>query len=117
MRIRLIELCAQHNDLVRARFASRHSNNKNYTATVQFKADSKQPITGWYCTCISGWRDVGCCAHVVALLWHLGVCRAQIDKKIHPLSASQLFAEIDDSMQFSDVDDSDTSTDSDDVTD
>jgi hypothetical protein len=104
----IIELCAQHNDLVRARFVSRHSNNKTHTATVQFKIDTEQPISGWYCTCTSGWRDVGCCAHVAALLWHLGVCRAKVDRNIHPLSAGQLFAAIDDSMQFfSDADQSD----------
>ena len=110
----IIELCAQHQDLVRARFASRHSNNKNHTATVQFKVDTEQPISGWYCTCTAGWRDVGCCAHVAALLWHLGVSRAEIDRNIHPLSSAQLFAAVDDSMQFSDVDGSDDEDNNDD---
>jgi hypothetical protein len=103
----IIELCPQRNDLVRARFASRHSNNKNYAAIIQFKNDIEQPIQGWYCTCISGWRDVGCCAHVTALIWHLGVCRAKVEQDIHPLSAGKLLAAVDDSMQFSDVDDTD----------
>ncbi|CAF4885433.1 unnamed protein product [Rotaria socialis] len=103
----IIELCAQHNDLVRARFESRHCNNKDHIATVQFKLYTESPISGWYCTCASGWRDVGCCAHVAALLWHLGVRRANINENTHPLSAGHLFASIDDSMQFSEVEESD----------
>ncbi|CAF5091240.1 unnamed protein product, partial [Rotaria magnacalcarata] len=103
----IIELCAQYDDLVRVRFESRHCNNKNHIATVQFKLYTKSPISGWYCTCTSGWRDVGCCAHVAALLWHLGVRRANINENTHPLSADHLSASIDDSMQFSEVEESD----------
>ncbi|CAF2140459.1 unnamed protein product, partial [Rotaria magnacalcarata] len=55
----------------------------------------------------SGWRDVGCCTHVAALLWHLGDRRANINENTHPLSAGHLFASIDDSMQFSEVEESD----------
>ncbi|CAF4614113.1 unnamed protein product [Rotaria socialis] len=103
----IIELCAQHNDLVRARFESRHCNNKNHIATVQFKLYTESPISGWYCTCTSGWHDMECCAHVAALLWHLGVRRANIKENTHPLSAGHLFASIDDSIQFSEVEESD----------
>ncbi|CAF2102623.1 unnamed protein product, partial [Rotaria magnacalcarata] len=103
----IIELCAQYDDLVRVRFESRHCNNKTHIATVQFKLYTESPISGWYCTCTSGWRDVGCCAHVAALLWHLGVRRANISENTHPLSADHLFASIDDSMQFSEVEKSD----------
>ena len=43
----IVELCANHPDLVRARFASRHSSGKNYIATVEFDADSdEKPMTG-----------------------------------------------------------------------
>jgi hypothetical protein len=41
-----VELCQAYDDLVRARFKSRHSNHKNYLATVQFNQNKKQPITG-----------------------------------------------------------------------
>ncbi|CAM4907558.1 unnamed protein product [Rotaria socialis] len=81
----IIELCAQHNDLL-------------YT---------ESPISGWYCTCTSGWRDMECCAHVAALLGHPGVRRANINENTHPLSAGHLFASIDDSIQFSEVEESD----------
>jgi hypothetical protein len=71
----VVELCSKYDDLIRARFNSRHSNNKTYITIVQHNSQNiEYPITGWFCTCMTGCRDVGCCAHVTALLWHLGVC-------------------------------------------
>ena len=113
----LVELSSHNDDLIRARFSSRHSNNKNHIALIQYETkNTEQPINGWYCTCMSGRRDVGCCAHVAALLWHLGVRRAEIELNTHPLSASEICSEIIDSVQFSDVeatDDEETSSDDD----
>jgi hypothetical protein len=108
----IVELCNEHHDLVRARFQSRHSNNKNHIATLQFDHHKQQPIDGWYCTCSVGAREVGMCSHVTALLWHLGVNRAVIPLDNHPLSASRLINAIDDSMHFSE---DDTNSDEDNV--
>ncbi|CAF2876294.1 unnamed protein product [Rotaria sp. Silwood2] len=111
----IVQLSSYNDDLVRARFSSRYSNNKNYIAVIQYdNKNTEQPINGWYCTCTSGRRDVGCCVHVAALLWHLGVRRAEIELNTHPLSASEIYSEIIDSVQFSDVeatDDEETSSD------
>ncbi len=56
---------------------------------------------------MTGSRDVGCCAHITALLWHLGVCRAEVNQENHPLSANEIFKTISDSQQFSDTEVSD----------
>jgi hypothetical protein len=96
----MVELCHEHDDLVRARFSSRHSKNKNHTTTIQFDNQKQQPIEAWYCTCCAGAREVGMCSHITALLWHLGVNRATIPTDDHPLSASRLLNAIDDSAQF-----------------
>ncbi|CAF3548310.1 unnamed protein product [Rotaria socialis] len=98
----VVELCGEHDDLVRARFQSRHSNRKKYIATVRFNEKNEQPITGWFCTCSVGGREVGMCSHITALLWHIGVERAMVPTSTHPLSASKLLTAIDDSMKFSD---------------
>ncbi|CAF4022788.1 unnamed protein product, partial [Rotaria sp. Silwood1] len=98
----IVELCEDHDDLVRARFQSRHSNHKKHIATVQFNEKKKQPIIAWYCTCSAGGREVGMCSHITALLWHLGVERAMVPASIHPLSGTKLLTAIDDSMKFSD---------------
>ena len=34
-------------------------------------------IEGWYCTCQSGARTLGTCAHVAAVLWYMGFARHQ----------------------------------------
>jgi len=43
-----VELCREHEDLIRARFQSRHSNRKRHVATIQFNEKDEQPIQGWY---------------------------------------------------------------------
>ncbi|CAF2797387.1 unnamed protein product [Rotaria sp. Silwood2] len=98
----LVELCKEQDDLIRARFQSRHSNQKRHVATIQFDEEKEQPIQGWYCTCTSGAREVGMCSHVTALLWHLGVQRALVQTAVHPLAADKLLKAVDDSMKFSD---------------
>ncbi|CAF4659320.1 unnamed protein product, partial [Rotaria socialis] len=100
----LVELCNEHDDLVRARFQSRHSNNKKHIATVQFDNHKQQPIDAWYCTCSAGAREVGMCSHITALLWHLGVNKAVISTDNHPLSASRSIKAINDSIRFSEND-------------
>ena len=52
-------------------------------------------------------RHVSCSVHVAALLWHLGVPRAEIESNTHPLSASEICYETVDSSQFSGVEVSD----------
>ncbi|CAF5061883.1 unnamed protein product, partial [Rotaria sp. Silwood1] len=54
----VVELFGEHDDLARARFQSRHSNRKKYIATVRFNGENEQPITGWFCTCSVGGREV-----------------------------------------------------------
>ena len=99
----MVELCHEYDDLVRARFPSRHSKNKNHTTTIQFDCQKQQSIEAWYCTCSAGAREVGMCSHVTALLWHLGVNRAVIPTDTHPLSASRLINAIVDSIQFNEA--------------
>ena len=71
----LVELSSQNDNTVRARFSSRH---KNHAALIQYKNNyTEHPINGWYCICMSGGRRVGCRVHIAALLWHLGVPRAE----------------------------------------
>ena len=110
----IVELCAAHQDLIRARFASRHSSYKNYIATVNFdNDDNDDPIKGWFCTCSAGARVIGCRAHVTALIWHLGVSRAELTNSEHRLSASRFIQFVQDCIQHyhsDESDDTDSST-------
>ncbi|CAF1659052.1 unnamed protein product [Adineta ricciae] len=103
----IVELCNQHTDLLRVRFHSRHSNTKHHTATVQFDDNQDQPIQAWYCTCASGSRTVGCCVHITAILWHMGVNRGEVNVNLHPLSAARLLGYVDDSNSHLEIDDND----------
>ncbi len=97
-----------HNDLVRSRFTSRHLNSKKYVATVQFTDnDDDEPIKGWFGTCSSGARVIGCCAHITALIWHLGVFRGEINSSDHQLYANNFLHNVDDCIQYWDDERSD----------
>ena len=102
----VIEYCENHPDLVRARFVSRHCSSKNYLATVQFDNNlDEEPITGWYCTCAAGVREVGCCA---VLIWHLGVYRGEFETSMNPLTTDRFFDFVHDTAaieEFSPADD------------
>ncbi|EGI66282.1 hypothetical protein G5I_05245 [Acromyrmex echinatior] len=43
--------------------------------------ENNEPITGYYCTCVSGSRILGSCAHVASVLWFLGYARHQPNTK------------------------------------
>ncbi|KAJ8916939.1 hypothetical protein NQ315_013411 [Exocentrus adspersus] len=51
-----------------------------YTANQMENIDNNadnNPISGYYCTCQSGARSLGTCAHVASVLWYLGFARHQ----------------------------------------
>lgn len=50
--------------------------------------DGREAILGYYCTCKSGTRTVGTCAHVASVLWYLGYARHQ--PNVHYPSSSIL---------------------------
>lgn len=47
------------------------------------------PITGYYCTCVSGARTLGCCAHVASVLWYLGYARHEENVRLPPTNLNQ----------------------------
>ena len=103
-----VELCSRYNDLVRARFTSKHLNSKSYVATVQFSnEDEDESIQSWVCTCSPGARVIGSCAYITALIWHLDICQSET---IHPnseLSATKFFQTVRDCIQYSDIEERD----------
>lgn len=44
---------------------------------VPIPAVEQNSIEGYYCTCRSGARTLGTCAHVASVLWYLGYTRHQ----------------------------------------
>ena len=88
----IVGRCKNHLDFVRAQSASRHCNNKNYLATVHFDRNMDEEwITGWYCTCASGAREVSYCTDITSFIWHLGVRRGEPETPSNPLTADRFF--------------------------
>lgn len=59
------------------RRATKHQLLVSYIPEDQIEEDDEEVITGYYCTCQSGARTLGTCAHVASVLWYLGYARHQ----------------------------------------
>ena len=67
---------------IRVRVYSRFRNAGRYHLWIAYISNEQreqeadeEPILGHYCTCKSGARTVGSCAHVTSVLWYLGYAR------------------------------------------
>lgn len=65
--------------LLRARIQSRHISRKTYFVYILIRnnATGRTAIHQYCCNCIVGRRTVGCCAHVMSVVWYLGWARHQ----------------------------------------
>lgn len=77
--------------LIRVRIYSRFRNATKYQLWIAYHIDDdviqqaneqdlvedNEPILGYYCTCKTGARTLGSCAHVASVLWFLGYARHQ----------------------------------------
>ena len=72
---------------------------------MQFNVDTEWPMRNCFCTYISEWRSVGCCAYAAALLWYLSISQAGEHNKFHALCDGHVLLSNNDSVQLSDVDD------------
>lgn len=68
--------------LLRGRIQSRHVRSKTYYCYVLVKNNVNENETNihnilcnYYCTCLTGRRTVGTCAHIVSIVWYLGYAR------------------------------------------
>ncbi|KAJ8708905.1 hypothetical protein PYW07_013509 [Mythimna separata] len=68
--------------LLRGRIKSRHISQRIYFSYVLFDTEHDgdsvlDAILGYYCNCLVGNRTVGCCCHVMTIIWYLGWARHQ----------------------------------------
>ncbi|XP_028038214.1 uncharacterized protein LOC114248965 [Bombyx mandarina] len=76
----LRELSASNTSyLVRGRIQSRHISRKTYFVYILVDSSriGREAIIINYCNCIVGRRTVGCCAHVMTIIWYLSWARYQ----------------------------------------
>ncbi|XP_045778261.1 uncharacterized protein LOC123876146 isoform X1 [Maniola jurtina] len=65
--------------LLRGRIHSRHISRKTYFVyiLVDSSLSGRQALLQYYCNCIVGRRTVGCCAHIMSIVWYLSWARYQ----------------------------------------
>lgn len=63
--------------LLRGRIQSRHVRARTYYSYVLIDRERQglDALVHHYCTCLTGRRTVGACAHVISIVWYLGVGR------------------------------------------
>lgn len=56
---------------------SRHQSRKKYKTYLLIDANKNghEVILGHYCACKNGARTVGCCSHIICMIWYLGYAR------------------------------------------
>ena len=66
-----------NNYLIRGRIKSRHINRKQYFVYILVENDVNglDGIIKYCCNCLVGRRTVGCCAHVMTVVWSLSWAR------------------------------------------
>lgn len=64
----------EDSSLMRGRIQSRHIRARIYYCYILINNNSNT-ISQYYCTCLTGRRTVGTCAHIVSIVWYLGYVR------------------------------------------
>lgn len=66
--------------LLRGRIQSRHVRARIYYCYILINRDQvgRNAIKEYYCSCLTGRRTVGSCAHVISMIWYLGVGRYKL---------------------------------------
>jgi hypothetical protein len=95
------EIFKEMNDLLRVKFVSRHSKTTVYSTFIEYDLTL---IKNWYCTCKAGARVVGCCAHIMSILWYLGYHLKTNDSSCISPKSSSYFSFIDDCKGFNNED-------------
>lgn len=67
------------NTLIRGKIKSRHISRKQYYVyiLIENNVSGREGITEYCCNCLVGRRTIGCCAHVMTIVWYLEWARYQ----------------------------------------
>lgn len=69
-----------HNiQLLRGKIHSRHISHKTYFVYILINGNvsGREAILQYCCNCIVGRRTIGCCAHIMTIIWYLSFARYQ----------------------------------------
>ena len=83
--------------LLKVRIQSRHVNRTRYYVYILAKRDGEgaEAIPEDYCSCKNGCRTVGCCAHVMTVIWCTGYARyLEEDIRVLEKTTSNIFVAL-----------------------
>lgn len=65
--------------LLRGRIQSRHSRSRIYYVYILIEdhLEGRNAVLSHYCSCVVGKRTLGCCSHIMSIMWYLGWGRYQ----------------------------------------
>lgn len=79
--ISLFNMPSNNVQLLRMHIKSRHISSKVYYCYVLIDVDNRdrglECIKNYCCSCLTGRRTIGCCSHVMCIVWFLGWARHQ----------------------------------------
>lgn len=79
----LFNMPSNNVQLLRMHIKSRHISSKVYYCYVLIDVDNRdrglECIKNYCCSCLTGRRTIGCCSHVMCIVWFLGWARHQDD--------------------------------------
>lgn len=63
--------------ILRGRIQSRHVRLRTYNVYIGIDTalTGRQAIAHYYCSCHNGKRTIGCCSHVMCIVWYMGYAR------------------------------------------
>ncbi|CAF1651629.1 unnamed protein product [Adineta ricciae] len=96
-----IQMCRSFPNLIRASTQSTQSQRRSYYPTIQLSSDE---ILGWWCDCPVGSRVLGCCSHVLPVIWFL--CHRRWQSNSRRRTSTDLMSFFTDSVPISDFYDS-----------
>ena len=66
-----------NNAWLRARIQSRHVRSRIYYSYMLIDGNrgDRHAIAHYYCTCLTGSRTIGSCAHIISIVWYMGIGR------------------------------------------
>ncbi len=82
--------------LFKCRMNSRHSGGVKYNQfiLVDKRKEGIQSFSEYYCSCKTGLRTIGCCAHVACFIWYFCWARYQVNITAPAASLSTLFKNL-----------------------
>lgn len=97
-------LCKFNQRIIQVKIQSRHVSSKVYKIWIEYD-ELEGTIDGWYCTCKSGARTLGCCSHITSVLWYLGYYRHCQKKQRNCQSYKDFLCDAEDSEEIDQQDD------------